>query len=268
MSRRRTLHRNVAKLIVETPEGVQIRQDLAGAGSRFAAALIDSILFGIVVLVLLILVAIAASVGSGSGIEGFLLGLLIGGVVLLGIAYPFLWHAFNHGQTPGKRMLGIRVLSADGSPASTVQHLLRSLILVVDILPVPVPLWILLAAIMPRHTRLGDLAAGTLVLRVVDAERVRDRWPNETWSALPERRLALDARAAASLDPRDVAFLRDVVTREDLDPAAQKVLVERTANAYCKKMGVELPTAFVNEKGLVREIYLFAREFVGTTARA
>jgi len=258
----------VAKLIVETPEGVQIRQDLAGAGSRFAAALIDAVLFGIVVLLLLVLVAIAASVGSGSGIEGFLLGLLLGGVVLLIVAYPFLWHTFGHGQTPGKRLLGIRVLSADGSPATTVQHLLRSLILVIDLLPVPVPLWVLLAAVTPRHTRLGDLAAGTLVLRVTDAERVRDRWPNETWSSLTERQLALDPRAAASLDPRDLAFLRDVVTREDLDAEAQKALVERTAGVYCKKLGVEPPAAFVNEKGLVRELYLFAREFVGTTARA
>lgn len=267
MSRRRTLRRNVAKLIIETPEGVQIRQDLAGAGSRFAAALIDAILFSIVAIVLLIVVALAARIG-GSAVEGFLLGLLLGGGVLLGIAYPFLWHAFGHGQTPGKRLLGIRVLSADGSPASTVQHLLRSLILVIDILPLPVPLGFMLAASMPRHTRLGDLAAGTLVLRIADADGVRDRWPNDTWSALPERRLALDARAAASLDPRDVAFLRDVVTRENLDPAAQKTLVERTASAYCKKLGVEPRVAFVNEKGLVRELYLFAREFVGTTTRA
>jgi len=257
----------MAKLVVETPEGVQIRQDLAGAGSRFAAALIDGILFFFVVLVLLIVVALAAQVGDAS-LQGFLLGLLLGGTILLGVAYPFLWHAFGHGQTPGKRLLGIRVLSADGSPASTVQHLLRSLILVIDILPLPAPLGIMLVAIMPRHTRLGDLAAGTLVLRIADPDRVRDRWPNETWSALPEKRLALDARAAANLDPRDVAFLRDVVTREDLDPVAQKALIERTAEVYCRKLGVEPPAAFVNEKRLVRELYLFAREHFGAASRA
>lgn len=250
----------VAKLIVQTPEGVEIRQDLAGAGSRAAAAVVDGLIFGVVAAVLGLAIVLAASFGGGA-LEGFLLGLYVGGIALLGIAYPFVWHVLQNGQTPGKKLVGVRVLSADGSPARTMQHLLRSLILIVDILPVPVPLGLVLAAVMPRHTRLGDLAAGTLVLRVPDAESVLvEPWPSERWSTAAERVLGLDARAAHALDPRDLAFLRDVVTRRDLDETARRTLFDRVVDVYCRKLGVARPP-MVKSAVLVRELYVFAREF-------
>jgi len=251
----------LAKLIVQTPEGVEIRQDLAGAGSRAAAAVVDGLLFLIVAFVLGLVLLFAAQLGGGS-LGGFLLGLYTGGFLLLGLAYPFLWHVFQNGQTPGKRLVGVRVLSADGSPASTVQHLLRSLILIVDILPVPVPLGLLLAAVTPRHTRLGDLAAGTLVLRVPDAESVpSEPWPGQRWSALTDRQLELDARAAHALDARDHAFLRDVVTRRDLDEQGRQTLLDRVADVYCQKLGIARPP-LVKSAVLVRELYVFARESI------
>lgn len=250
----------MAKLIVQTPEGVEIRQELAGAGSRAAAAVVDGLIFGVAAGVLGLAIALAASSGGGA-LEGFLLGLYAGGIVLLGIAYPFVWHVLQNGQTPGKKLVGVRVLSADGSPARTMQHLLRSLILIVDILPVPVPLGLLLAAVTPRHTRLGDLAAGTLVLRVPDVERVPEPWPSERWSTAAEKVLELDARAAHALDPRDLAFLRDVVTRRDLDEVARRTLLDRVADVYCRKLGVARPP-IVKSAVLVRELYTFAREHV------
>ncbi len=249
----------MAKLIVQTPEGVEIRQDLAGAGSRAAAAVVDGLIFAIVGGVLGLVLLFAASFGGGS-VEGFLLGLYFGGITLLGLAYPFLWHVFQNGQTPGKKLVGVRVTSADGSPASTVQHLLRSLILIIDILPVPVPLGLLLAAVTPRHTRLGDLAAGTLVLRVPDVESfLGEPWPSERWSALTDRQLELDARAAHVLDARDLAFLRDIVTRRDLDEIARQKLLERVVDVYCRKLGIARPP-MVKAPVLVRELYVFARE--------
>jgi uncharacterized RDD family membrane protein YckC len=248
----------VTKLVVQTPEGVEIRQEIAGAGSRTAAASVDLLIFGFVALVAGLVLAIARRFGLG-GPEEFLFGLFLGGVVLLGLAYPFLFHVLDHGQTPGKKLLGIRVLSADGSPARTVQHLLRSLILLIDVLPVPVPIGLLLAAVTPRHTRLGDLAAGTLVLRVAKPEGAVEPWPGERWSSLLQPRLALDARAAAALDARDVAFLRDVGLRRDFDPPAREALHARVADVYCAKLGIVRPP-LCRPSDFVHELYLFARE--------
>lgn len=248
----------MAKLVVQTPEGVEIRQDLAGAGSRSAAAVVDGGIFLVVVAALGLVIALAAQIGGGA-FEGFLAGLYLGGIVLLGLAYPFVWHVLRNGQTPGKLLVGIRVTSGDGAPATTVQHLLRSLILLVDVLPIPVPLGLLLAAVTPRHTRLGDLAAGTLVLRVPDAEVIADPWPDERWSALPSHALALDPRAAWALDARDVAFLRDVVTRRAIDERARQVLFDRVIEVYAAKLGVARPP-LVQSTDLLRELYLYARE--------
>ncbi|MCY2960242.1 MAG: RDD family protein [Planctomycetota bacterium] len=249
----------MAKLIVQTPEGVEIRQELAGAGSRAAAAVVDGLIFLVVAVSVGLVLALVASFG-GTGLEGFLLGLYLGGITLVGMAYPFLWHVLRNGQTPGKKLVGVRVTSADGSPASTVQHLLRSLILIVDVLPVPVPLGLLLAAITPRHTRLGDLAAGTLVLRVTDAEAVSEPWASERWSTLEGKHLEFDARASSTLDPRDLAFLRDVVTRRDIDAEARNALLDSVAEVYCRKLGVVRPPSLVKSAALVRELYLYARE--------
>ena len=255
----------MAKLIVQTPEGVEIRQELAGAGSRSAAAVVDAVVFSVIAIALGLVLAVVVQF-TGGAFEGFLLGLYLGGLTLLGLAYPFLWQVFQDGQTPGKKLVGVRVLAADGSPATAVQHLLRSLILIVDILPVPVPLGILLAAVTPRHTRLGDLAAGTLVLRVTEAEPLAEPWPGVLWSTFPERRLELDARAAGALDPRDLAFLRDVVTRGGLEDDARTALLDSVARAYCAKLGLGGPPPLVASGDVVRELYLFARESVPAAA--
>ncbi len=253
------------KLIVQTPEGVEIRQELAGVGSRFAAAVVDGLAFLIAAAAIGLVFAYLSWLRSGAA-EQFLLAFYLGGLALIGLAYPFLWSVYRNGQTPGKSVVGIRVVSADGSPAAPMQHLLRSLILVVDILPVPVSIGFWLMAITPRHTRLGDLAAGTIVLRVPDDERAPEPRPNDRWSTLTDRHLALDAHAARALDPRDVAFLRDVVTRRDIDEHARRALFDRVAEVYCAKLGIARPPPPVNETALVRELYVYAREFVGELA--
>jgi uncharacterized RDD family membrane protein YckC len=257
----------MAKLIVQTPEGVEIRQDLAGAGSRTAAAVVDGLICSVGMLALGLVIAFAARLGGGA-LERFLLGLYVGGITLIAIAYPFLWHVYREGQTPGKRLVGIRVVAADGAPATTVQHLLRSLILIVDILPVPVPLGILLAAVTPRHTRLGDLAAGTLVLRVASVEPVVEPWPTELWTTSADKRLGLEARAAHALDPRDLAYLRDVVTRRDLEPSARARLFQRVAAVYCARLGVAAPANSADVAPAVRELFVFARELVDVRGSA
>ena len=122
-------------LVVETTEGVEIRLDLAGAGSRFAAGLLDSIIIGIGALLLLFALMMIAS-ADATGFTGFLIGLYIGGLFFLVIGYHVAFHVFDKGHTPGKRMLGIRVVATDGRPATPFQILVRALIQPIDVVPV------------------------------------------------------------------------------------------------------------------------------------
>ncbi|MBL8862169.1 MAG: RDD family protein [Planctomycetes bacterium] len=257
----------MAKLVVETPEGVEIQIDLAGVGSRSAAALLDLLIFAFAATVVLLLGLVAVtSLSLRSAATDFLIGMFVGGTLLVGLAYPFVWHVRANGQTPGKMLVGIRVTAADGAPAGAVAHLLRSLVLLADLFPAPAPIGLVLAAVTPRHTRLGDLAAGTIVLRVPPGARAPEPWPRDTWSGLPTRELPLEPRLASALSAEDLAFLGEVVRRaEGLAPGARAELERRVVDLYRSRLGLPgAPPPTVSSEAL-RELFLFAREHAGRT---
>ncbi|MFN0243557.1 MAG: RDD family protein [Planctomycetota bacterium] len=247
----------MTSLVVATSEGVYLRRDIAGAGSRLAAALIDaSILIGLYCLTLLTIAV--ASQADATGVSRFLAGVLIGGVLLSAVAYQALWPMAWSGRTPGKAAVGLRIVSADGYPATSLQLVLRALVWPLDLFPiVPASIGLISIAATARHQRLGDLVAGTLVVRADVAASTIEPWPGETWTGLADKRLALTPGMAARLAPHDVAFLRDLITRPGLDGEARRQLFVRSAVHYAERLGLG---AFDDARVVLREVYLFARE--------
>lgn len=250
-------HPRVTTLVVATSEGVSLRQDIAGAGSRLAAGLLDGIILGIgyaaVVVATLIPVAFDAS-----GLSGFVLGALLGGAILAVLSYHVLFHALGSGQTPGKRALGIRVLSADGHPPSLLQILLRALLWPIDVfLTVPVPLGLILIAATDKHQRLGDLVAGTLLVRAPAADRRLEPFPGQTWSEMRMRTLPLTPGSAAHLTAQDREMLRDLLTRAELSDERRRTLYIAAAKHYSERLGLG---RFADARIVLKELYLFARE--------
>jgi uncharacterized RDD family membrane protein YckC/uncharacterized membrane protein SpoIIM required for sporulation len=150
-------------LTVETPEHVMLDFEIAGIGSRALAGLIDmAILFGALVAGLLLLLLLARL--------GIRLGAWAEAVML--IAAFTLWYGYftffeglRAGQTPGKRATGIRVVRDTGHPVTLAAAATRNLLRVADFLPPPYLLGTLLVALHPRAKRLGDMVAGTVVVR-------------------------------------------------------------------------------------------------------
>jgi len=244
-------------LAVATSEGVELRHDIAGAGSRFAAGLLDGLLFGIGYMAVVIAVLIPVSFDP-SGLSGFVAGLVLGGGVLAILAYHVLYHAFWEGQTPGKRALGIRVLSADGHPATLMQLVMRALLWPIDVLlTVPLPVGMIVIAATPKHQRLGDLFAGTLVVRTAGALRTPEPYASATWSSLPQHMLPLTPGAAAHFTAEDRAFLRDLLTRMDLAPEKRRTLFIAAAKHYADRLGLG---PFADARIAIPELYLYARE--------
>src|SRR5690349_7121952 len=103
----------MTSLIVETTEGVRLRREIAGAGSRLAAGLLDGLLLAAGYLLLLAL-ALLLTMADPSGLSGLVIGVLAGGAVLIVIGYHVVFHLAWQGRTPGKAVLGLRVVSADG----------------------------------------------------------------------------------------------------------------------------------------------------------
>lgn len=162
---------------VETPELVALNYELAGLGSRALAMLLDATILGAGWLVLLALTLWLGEPGLLS--VGAVLFYLYGLFALVG--YPALGEWLFSGRTIGKRVLGLRVVDTSGRAASPGQIWLRNVVRLADMLPPPYLLGLAFVGLHPRHQRLGDLVAGTLV--------VRDR-PREA-----------DARAAALATP-------------------------------------------------------------------
>ncbi|MDP9384577.1 MAG: RDD family protein [Actinomycetota bacterium] len=131
-------------------------------GRRIGAALIDILLLGAVFVVIAVLVGDTSSTGGNAQAR------LGGGGTALFAAISLLYYFLSElddGRTLGKRALGIRVVSDDGSRASAGQIAGRTLLRIVDSLPLLYLVGLVVALVTPKRQRIGDLAAGTRVTR-------------------------------------------------------------------------------------------------------
>jgi uncharacterized RDD family membrane protein YckC len=151
------------RLEVETPDHVVLRYDLAGAGNRGFAAVLDFLLAS--------LIAFSANtILSWAGAFNQASFFVLGGIVLM-VTLVLIWAYFIllewlwNGQTIGKRVYRLRVINEDGSPAQFTAVLVRNLLRLVDFLPAFYGVGVLVIVLSPKSQRLGDLAAGTYVVR-------------------------------------------------------------------------------------------------------
>lgn len=152
------------RISVETPENVVLHFELAGVGSRAAAALYD--LLAVLVLLALLSLALefAGLLGRTAGIWFVALFALVGFSTVWG--YFALFEGLGGGRTPGKKRMGIRVVMETGHPITFQAAIVRNLIRIADLQPGAS--YLVGAAFVlfhPLHKRLGDLVAGTIVVR-------------------------------------------------------------------------------------------------------
>lgn len=166
------------QLVVETSEGVRLTRPLAGSGSRFAAALLDLGL-ALAGLMAVVMVASLLSEIDPTGLSGVVLAIASGGALLYLIAMQFVFGLSTGGRSPGKRALGLHVVDRHGQPAAPHALLLRSLLWPLDAVPLPLPVGLFVVATSADAQRLGDLVAGTYVLREVSARAVSPGRPSE-----------------------------------------------------------------------------------------
>lgn len=154
-------------LQVATPERVAVDLPIAGLGSRAMAYVVDLGLLGATALVLYFglsfFVPDPVNAALGLSSTGRVLALAAGFFVMW--IYWTLAEVLWHGQTPGKRLLRIRVVKNDGSPVTVFSSAVRNLLRVVDFLPACYPVGLVTMLIDKKHRRLGDLLAGTVLVR-------------------------------------------------------------------------------------------------------
>jgi uncharacterized RDD family membrane protein YckC len=146
-----------------TPENIPLDLELAGLGTRVIALFIDIFCFGILLFVYLIAVG-AMGVVVGSEIGNVLIYL---GTFLLIFGYFIFLEMLWNGQSLGKRAMSIRVIRDGGYPITLYASVIRNLIRVADFLPIGIPFLpgALSVFCHPQYKRLGDMLAGTLVVK-------------------------------------------------------------------------------------------------------
>lgn len=179
---------------IQTPEYVEFSYQLAGLGSRFVAYSLDFLLqTGVAFLIFLIFGVTAAILEymSGTGwlqdaLNNSMLAVVILALFLIYWGYFIYFESLWNGQTPGKRVVGIRVIREGGYPVTLVSILLRNLLRVVDWLPLLYGIGIIGVFVSSQHKRIGDLAAGTVVVREREKTRLEPPViPEEAPETLP-----------------------------------------------------------------------------------
>jgi uncharacterized RDD family membrane protein YckC len=154
-------------LIISTPERVAFQYEIAGIGSRFLAQIIDSLVIAVVLIAITILAGALGGIFQ-SGELALLVEVILGFILLAG--YFLVSEAAWNGQTLGKRSARLRVVGDHGEPLTLGQATIRNLVRIVDFLPFFYAIGMLTLFINGRGKRLGDFAAGTLVVR--DKQRI------------------------------------------------------------------------------------------------
>lgn len=147
---------------VEIPGGINLDAQVVGPIPRFFAIAVDYAIRIVIFIILLLVMLPFGNLGMG------VLLVLLFAVEWL---YPVLFEVFWHGQTPGKKALGIAVINDDLTPVTLGTSLVRNLLRTIDFLPAMYLFGLIAMLCNRRFQRLGDLAAGTLVISLRESSR-------------------------------------------------------------------------------------------------
>jgi uncharacterized RDD family membrane protein YckC len=216
-------------LRISTPEGVSLELPLAGVGSRFIALLMDSLLqllaFGLLIALLAVTGAGGFAAAAVTAAAGF----------ALTFAYPVAFELAAAGRTPGKRWSGLRVVCDDGSPVTVRGSALRNLLRLVDVLPGMYLVGAIAIFATGKNQRLGDLVAGTVVVREPRAGARVAEPPPALAAGDPEDLPAWDA---SGLSDADLAALRRFLERRHaLDVVSRNLLARDLADRLRPRVG-------------------------------
>ncbi len=228
------------RLELETPERVAVALDLAGLGARAFAWLIDAALIFLCWMMGFFVYSLRGDMfRQWQGLSAIGQLRLVAAVLLTGWGWDVAWELLADGRTPGKRAMGLRVVRTDGAPVGLAESLGRNLLRAVE-LPLAYAPAILAVALGRRRQRLGDLVAGTLVVR----ERRFDLSRYGPGQGEHGRFAALSGRVAGSLHAGEFDRLIDFLRRRpELEPGARARIALRLAAAFARRAGVEPPAA-------------------------
>lgn len=221
------------KLTIETPEQIPLEFPLAGIGSRFLAIALDSLIqfLGFLLAIFIAELLIPAVARINPRAWTWMAALFFLGVFVLYSGYYALFEIFWNGQTPGKRLVRIRVISDSGRPINVFEAVLRNLLRIVDQFPGPYVVGIISVFLTARNKRVGDIVAGTVVVHEKAMQEVQPDFAAATAaSATPAPALQITADELELIE-------RFLQRRYDLSPEVRRQSAEQIANRLRARLG-------------------------------
>lgn len=246
------------QLNIDTPEQVELEFAVAGIGSRFVAVLIDHLIqSGVYFLFAIFAAVIFGAVANRINILGkWILAGLIALYFLLIWGYFALFEAFWRGQTPGKHIMKLRVIKDSGRQITLFEALSRNLLRFVDYLPAIYLTGVITMVCTKRHQRLGDLAAGTIVVHersdeqplliergtsILPAQQAPGFDPLISAAAAQDTG-GLPADAVGRLGADDLLLIESFFARAlDLTSTTRAEIAVRVATQMAAKMDIAVP---------------------------
>jgi uncharacterized RDD family membrane protein YckC len=199
------------RVTIPTPEGVDVELVLAGLGSRFLARVIDLLIQAVIIIALFIVVAVS---GSNNGWVDASVTIF---VFLVIFVYDVLFEVLASGRTPGKRAAGIRVVGLRGEPIGFLASAIRNVVRVFELVFLYLPA-IVSILVTDRNQRLGDLAAGTMVVREKFGGRAPTTIEQGAIAPLSVRADAVATWDVSAITPAEVTVVRQFLDRRTALP--------------------------------------------------
>jgi uncharacterized RDD family membrane protein YckC len=223
------------KLTIETPEQTALEFPLAGIGSRFLALAADTLLQMAVAFILVVVFAVSAiSLSLFSKVAGiWTFAILVFALFSLQFGYFALFEALWNGQTPGKRWTHLRVIKDSGRPISAYDAVLRNLLRIVDSLPTMYATGLITMLISKENKRVGDYAAGTVVIHEKPLQGVNTIWQQSASAT------AVQPHTGGALPQISVEELQLVETfldrRGSLDPHVRRAMAHQIVDRLAER---------------------------------
>ncbi|HSF24895.1 MAG TPA: RDD family protein, partial [Blastocatellia bacterium] len=155
------------ELVIETPERVELHYVLANIGNRFLAAAIDHLIQAAAIVVIVIIAGVVTDWRLFADMGTWTAALTVLAVFAIYWGYFVVFETFWSGQTPGKRIMRLRVVREDGRPVRFFEVFVRNLLrLALDVQPFPsYAIGVVSIIFSARSKRIGDFVAGTVVVK-------------------------------------------------------------------------------------------------------
>ena len=191
----------MAVISITTSQNIELEYDLSSLAERMVATIIDLVILAGYI----IIIGMFTNFSGGLFEHGF--GWIYVLLFLPVTFYSLLCETFLNGQSVGKRVMGIKVISLNGNPASFGQYLIRWLFRLIDLWIGSFVLAVIMIAVTEKHQRIGDIVAGTTLVKT----RPRTAFQQTLYTPVADINYVVNYPEVTQLNDSDMQLIKEVL---------------------------------------------------------